>query len=278
MLPHESFKLLQREGYLFQSSLTQGLTSLRNANDSTLGNFYVAFFQLSIGLERLMKSAIVVHHMANNNLDMPPKGTLKPFGHGLLKLFEHIASLSISEANPLKRIEESSISFDILTVLDDFAGQTRYFNLDSLSAPPSVSASANDPLGEYEKVIARILEEDVGQKTVYIVAGNRSELATTVERCGAYASNLCKPDESTNDTLQRIFIKPPLQDLASKYAVYHVIIVINALSQFIGSVSCAAQDLADKTGKPGLAVPYMQEFLQFSGLDRRDILRKRRWP
>lgn len=176
MLPHESFRLLQQEGYLFRSCLTRGLTALRNANDSAKGNFYVAFFQLSIGLERLLKSAVVVHYMANNNLTLPSSGTLKALGHRLLDLFSHVSQLPLPEINPLSELDTGSISFEILTVLEQFARSTRYFNLDSLSAAPINT----DPLRDYDRVIQRILSENVRSKKVSGLAAQRAALAKAV--------------------------------------------------------------------------------------------------
>jgi hypothetical protein len=66
--------LLQQEGYLTQSCLCNGLTALRHANiNDKKGLYYSAFFELSIGLERMMKLIIIIHHMSNNNLT-PPGG------------------------------------------------------------------------------------------------------------------------------------------------------------------------------------------------------------
>ena len=268
MLPHESFRLLQQEGYLFQSSLTQGLTALRNANDSQKGNFYVAFFQLSIGLERLMKSAIIVHYMATNNLTRPSQGTLKSLGHRLLDLFSYISKLRISEPNPLVEIEEDTISYDLLCVLDEFARSTRYFNLDSLSS----TATTSDPLRDYDNVIERILKENVRQVTVEDVAEQRSVIASLVSQT-SMGIDPGAPHESSHDTLQRMFVNPRLQDLAARHAVYHVIKLIDSLKRFVSNVSCAAQVL-DRNA----SVPCMHEFLEFAWLDRKYILRKKRWP
>ena len=70
MLPNNpTFSLLQQEGYLTRSCLYTGFSALSNANiNNNKGDFYVAFFQLSIGLERLMKLALILDYMATNEL------------------------------------------------------------------------------------------------------------------------------------------------------------------------------------------------------------------
>lgn len=92
--------LLQQEGHLFHSCLTVGLTALMTANLDRKGDFYSAFFQLSIGLERAMKVVIIIEHMATNQLKAPTKSQIQSYGHDLIQLsycisriFEIVSSL-----------------------------------------------------------------------------------------------------------------------------------------------------------------------------------------
>lgn len=64
--------LLQQEGLLAEACLCNGLTALRHANlGDKKARFYSAFFELSIGFERLMKLIIIIDHMAKHNLTPP---------------------------------------------------------------------------------------------------------------------------------------------------------------------------------------------------------------
>src|SRR5258708_2646489 len=63
-------------GYLFHSCLTQGLAALRNANLHEIEQYYTPFFQLSIGLERLMKVIVIIDHAARNALSLPTTAIL----------------------------------------------------------------------------------------------------------------------------------------------------------------------------------------------------------
>src|SRR5947209_276246 len=78
--------LLMQEGHLVRSSLTTGLTALRSAHRGERGLYYTGFFQLSIGVERLLKAILIVDHMSKNNLDTPTRETLKKFGHKITEL------------------------------------------------------------------------------------------------------------------------------------------------------------------------------------------------
>lgn len=59
--------LLEQEGLLAQACLCNGLTALRRANlGDKKGLFYSAFFELSIGFERVLKLALIQDHMTNH--------------------------------------------------------------------------------------------------------------------------------------------------------------------------------------------------------------------
>ncbi len=159
MVP-QSFLFLQQEGFLIQSCLTHGLTDLRTASVSDKGKFYTASFHLSIGLERLMKVILVIDYMANNALATPTTAQLKQHGHNLAQLFDTLMAMPVkSPPNPLSGISRTSIAYEILDLLSDFARASRYFNLDSLSAPQSQV----DPLERWSAVFDRVLSDDVSK-------------------------------------------------------------------------------------------------------------------
>jgi len=65
--------LLEQEGLLARACLCNGLTALRRANlGGKKGLFYLAFFELSIGFERMFKLVLIIDHMAQHKLAPPP--------------------------------------------------------------------------------------------------------------------------------------------------------------------------------------------------------------
>jgi len=118
----DSFVLLQQEGYLIRTSLAQGLTALRNANLSDKGQYYAAFFGLSIGIERLLKVILILDHTARNSLNAPPTSALKRqagrTGHDLTALFVAAQALQSSrDPHPLAFMRPQTLEHDILTML-----------------------------------------------------------------------------------------------------------------------------------------------------------------
>ena len=62
-----SYIWLEQEGYLISSCLSMGLTELRKADVYNKGAFYSSFFNLSVGLERLLKSIIILIRLQKKN-------------------------------------------------------------------------------------------------------------------------------------------------------------------------------------------------------------------
>jgi hypothetical protein len=67
-------RALLREAALVRHLLGSGVTALGRADYATgLGEYYSAFFGLSIGLERLAKLVLVADYAISNHSQMPPQ-------------------------------------------------------------------------------------------------------------------------------------------------------------------------------------------------------------
>lgn len=145
--------LLQQEGHLIRSCLTKGLTELRAAHVHNIGGFYAALFNLSIGIERLLKATIIMDYMLSNNLTAPTRKQLRHYGHDILELYKSCVALSQAESSklpPLETIDKQAQ--EILHLLNDFAQTTRYHNLDTLSS----KGSGKDPLLHWNEILLEI--------------------------------------------------------------------------------------------------------------------------
>lgn len=264
-----SFLLLQQEGFLIQSCLTLGLSHLRSSNVSEKGNFYSASFQLSIGLERLMKSILVIDHMVRNKMSTPTIKEMKKKGHKLTVLFDAVGDLQLpSGPNPVAAFPRTGTAFEILTLLGDFAEKTRYFNLDSLSE----SQSVDDPLLRWNIIYSKILAEDVSEKKRDRIKQESDLMASMIDGLvTVFAHGL---DQQPLD-VQKMLASPQLQDTAAPHAVYYVTTVIHVLREVLSAISMGAYQVT--AGGPA-AIPDMGEFFHWLWLDRPSIVRKKRWP
>lgn len=81
------------------SCLCNGLTALLRANlGDKKGFFYSTFFELSIGLERMLKQALILDYMSRNQSAPPDSKTVEGYGHKLRTLFDKIKAICASRS------------------------------------------------------------------------------------------------------------------------------------------------------------------------------------
>ncbi len=99
----KQFTLLAQEAHLTKNMILSGFDLLLKANffQDKDGYFYSSFFNISIGMERLLKLAVVTHYMLTNNYSTPTIVQLKnKFGHDVKTLYDECVRL-MPEYHPL---------------------------------------------------------------------------------------------------------------------------------------------------------------------------------
>lgn len=263
-----TYLLLHQEGCLISSSLTTGLTQLQVSNVHNKGAFYSSLFNISIGLERLLKACVIMDHMLNNQLAVPTKNALKTYGHSIHDLYETCGRIATTRNVQLDaRAQLDGPTQEILQLMDDFAKTTRYYNLDSLSqAQPGI-----DPLVHWDRLITAVLNTDVSPRRINAAIAEATYVSERIQ--GITDTIMQGMDQSALTTHQALSI-PSLQRLAIPYIILRIIKMLTQLRTLISELSHQAYFL------PGSSPPFpqMQEFLEWVWDDKAYVLRKRRWP
>lgn len=264
----QSFVLLQQEGHLIQSCLTNGLTELRAAHVHNKGAFYSSLFNLSIGMERLLKSAVIIDHMLRNNMQAPTVKQLKGYGHNIIELFGACSNIAEDRSFRFPNLSGfDEIDKSMISLLSDFALIARYHNLDSLSSPQS----RRDPLHQWSDIMLSILEKDVKKSQRDKVLAKAEIVANAIDDITITVMHgLDKMPLTTEQALSL----PGLHDLAVKYAVFRLVTIIAAIRGFITDICHLAYGL----GVHVPPFPQMQEFLSWAWDDRQYAMRKKKWP
>ena len=271
MATGNTYDLLTLEGHLLHASLTHGLTALRAAEVSNKGTFYTAFFQLSIGIERLMKVILVIDHMAKNRMATPTNDALKKKGHDLITLFDYLHSLPDLTPNPLAVIDRMQLPFKILAFLSGYAKRSRYYNLDALAS----AAVTADPLVEWHRIVEDILSTDVSAKQR---AGITKRAVAAVHPSWDRTLIIGQTLEGRPMTLADAAIMPQEHDMTARYAVWHILEIMQPLKVLLGDAVDRSHATARVAGMIDCPVPYMTEFLDFFYPNKKDILTKKKWP
>jgi hypothetical protein len=147
-----------REAALVRHLIGSGVTALGRANYADkLGEYYTAFFGLSVGMERLSKLILVVNHAILNSGRMPAASVIQKFGHELIKLMD--ASDAVATRNSLRLRHPrpiAGISVKIIECLDAFADarRGRYANFAALGNP---NLSQDEPIRKWWNEIAEAI-------------------------------------------------------------------------------------------------------------------------
>jgi hypothetical protein len=157
---------LRREAALVRHLVGSGVTALGRANYADgLGEYYTAFFGLSIGLERLAKLILVADYTISNSGQMPEQKVIREFGHKLAHLTKTADNIARKHQLELEYPRPTSaISAKIIECLDAFAdaGRGRYANFAALGDP---NLGSEEPIRKWwEEVAELILKEHYGGK------------------------------------------------------------------------------------------------------------------
>lgn len=268
--------LLEQEGLLAQACLCNGLTALRRANlGDKKGLFYSAFFELSIGFERVLKLILILDHMARNQLVPPDSKTVEDYGHKLRSLFDAAKGVCAAHGvTALDSFQPNSLPIAILSFLDDFAHPGgRYSNINKLTGHKHQTMA--DPIAQWSKIANRIMREHATPKD-----RQRAQLNGLVASAafGGAAASLISDMNQQQMGVAQLHVQASELDTAAKHTIYALVTLIAALRELIDSL-CDSAWAANPPGKASLAeVPDMKAFFQFAWADRQYVMRKRQWP
>lgn len=145
------WQALHREASLVRQIIGAGATALGRASyGSGFGEYYTAFFGLSIGMERLAKLILVADHVLDNVGALPGPKVVRAYGHDLKKLCDksdQVATrhnLSLSYGKPTE-----PICWRVVDCLASFADASkgRYANFESIGNP--TFNPANEPVNKW---------------------------------------------------------------------------------------------------------------------------------
>lgn len=268
--------LLEQEGLLAQACLCNGLTALRRANlGDKKGLFYSAFFELSIGFERVLKLVLILDHMARNRLVPPDSKTVEDYGHKLRSLFDATKSVcAVRGVTVLDAFQADSLPIIILGFLDDFAHPGgRYSNINKLTGHRHESMA--DPIMQWGEIATQIMQTHATPKE-----RKRAQLNGQMASAafGNAAASLMSDLNQQQMAVAPLHVRAAELDTAAKHAIYALVTLIAALREVIDSL-CGSAWTANPPGTSGVAdVPDMKEFFQFAWADRQYVMRKRQWP
>ena len=258
------FDLLCTEGSIIRNLLCHGLTAVRAANFYDKGVFYVGFFQLSIGCERFLKLLLILDSMYRNDFQPPSRVEIKRYGHDIRNLWSKI----------IVDVDLSEIEERILTFLSDFALNSRYYNIDTLSTPKLKKNEVllRNPLDGWNDIL----------KDIYHAASSRKkesfrlqpELASAIDSYSIISYTNINGDPISD--FGKMWQISKENEYASQRAVCSIMRILSRLKEKSEEIE---RKIYTMEGAKKNSIPYLSEFWDFIFVEpERDVIRKKKWP
>ncbi|MFF0293160.1 hypothetical protein ACFYST_08215 [Kitasatospora sp. NPDC004614] len=260
--------MLSQEAGLSAQSIGIGLTYLRKSNSHYPGLYYGAFFNYTIGLERLIKLTLLVNHRVHLGAFPDSASFGKAYGHDLRKLLEAVGDVRSSMGSDRFKWElpDSPLIGVIVGILADFARFDRYHGLDVLTG--STKAKPMDPIGRWYSEVGKPL-----------LAGRSARQVARRERDSALSDFMLRDQvvvmggmfTETGDALStpgEIFGAK----MDSEYVAQQTTFLCAAIARYVADVLCVLND--DVRGGEVLIPEFSEFFYAFCGNDARLKSRK----
>jgi hypothetical protein len=223
---------LRREAILVSQLIGSGVTALGRASYADrLGEYYTAFFGLSIGIERLAKLILVADYAMEHGGNLPDQAVVKRFGHHLRALSESADQAANQHALTLEFPKPTDpICWAAVECLDAFADASRgrYANFEAIgntNFDPS-----NEPVNRWwTKVVEPILDNHYRGKSAEAGVRERaavinamigsSSLVLNVNEEGVMMTDIATSSERTGQTVW-----------AQKYGRFYTLSIVRWLS------------------------------------------------
>lgn len=210
--------------------------------------------------------------MLEHELQPPTSRQLRHYSHDLATLYGEVKDIAKAHSpRVVNDLNLSPVEKHIFQLLSEFAQKTRYANLDALGGHPADI----DPLDQWGQILQCILKSEVKPRTIEIISRYASEIAASIAKISLIVDlDLSGKPISVYEALssQRLF------EIALGHAVRQVLRVLSAINAVLEDVAAAVGYHGMKSSDSAV-VTAMDEFLQdFVNIDRRFVLRKKRWP
>ena len=266
----KSFWLLQQEAILANSCILTGFEFMIKGgfDDRYKGHYYTSFFQISIGIERILKLILISNYMFENSYQSPDEKMIRSYGHDLMALYQEVKRISVSHDNSeLQELEDKSIRKNIFVFMNAFAAATgRYHNISNLE-----TGNSTDPLEQWKCIIHQIKCENFSE--------------SMHSRIEAKVANRLIPNLQIQDIVENTgyvngVYEYVLVSKANYYAVWNTLEMIKPLIIVLSTISHKAHRKEITNPSPdnnSPHIPYYDEIFLFYYTDRESALRRKRW-
>lgn len=215
-----------------------GATALGRANYADKkGEYYTAFFGLSIGLERLAKLVLVADHTLSNNGRMPSQQVVRQYRHRLEDLLDKVEEISQRRNLQLEYTRpDSEIADKMVRCLDAFAdaGRGRYANFAALGDP---NLGGEEPISTWWRDVAEaILQNHYYGKAVQHRVERRAEVIDAVMSPMSMVLFFNESGEAMQDVMSAS-VRTGQTEIVQKWSRYYALTIVRWVSEVLSELA-----------------------------------------
>ena len=238
---------IRQEAMLASHLIGDGVTALGRAyyGEKGMGQYYLGFFSLSVGLERLLKLIVVADKAIDCDDSLSADDWVYKFHHNIIKLINHADQ--VSKSRKLEIIYErpnSEITKAIIKNIDAFANSHgRYSNYRCIQ---NSDHCKNDPISKWWNEVGEAILKDH-----YYCKSDRfhvEEMACNIKHQIGDSTNLIIFDENRNKITDHaeIIVRLVKVKIVQKFVRYHALSIVRWLSNIYLELSKNSPDHTHK--------------------------------
>lgn len=271
----KKFSLLAQEAHLAKNTLLSGFDLLLKANffQDKDGYFYSAFFHISIGMERILKLAVVTDYMLSNNYQTPTiKQMKKNFSHDINTLYGESLNMMPLYRHPNAIVQFRTNNDDaLIDFFTEYGSGSRYFNLNEVCE----AKMDRSPLEKWRDLSSSIYEEYTPPKIRQKSALN---LMYKMDRTGSSNGFTSHVDEyghpmTTFDCFHRQYVIKKSAPLI----IWRLIQVLRPIYFLLEAMAHKATDYEIENKITSMVIPHYEDFFYFLLAEKSTIKRRKKW-
>ncbi len=267
-LTNKIWQALKRECVLVRGLLRSGITALNKATSHHLEEYYLAFFNLSIGIERLSKLVLIVDYKIRKN-GFPSEKEIRKYNHDISALLKEVFAIAKYHDLQLLYLYKNCIISDaIISCLNSFADaqEGRYANIQALDKQDS--STEFEPIRRWIEEVDKLILDYHWHKTPKSKKSNNiaANIANRINDCWLFMGvNESGDKMNLEESLSRI--NP--DKVLFKYRIYYTLLIIHSVSEIFNKLS-QKNYLSEFAG--------LYEFFQGFCLGDSELLKYKKWP
>lgn len=269
-------RLLVQESHLAKNAILSGFDLLLKANyfQDREGYFYSAFFNISIGMERMLKLAVVTHHMLADDYQPPSKGQLKGYGHRINELLEKCQSLiKLYAVERSYNFQANAVDSTLVRFFTDFAVFSRYFNFDALRGSGEVKT--RDPLFVWFDIARAIYDENTSFRT-------RERAAEKImngmeEKFGANSFTSYLSEDGHPMLLFDLLYAQYFVEKSAPLIIWRLVNILRPVYFLLMELTSIAVHYENDKGIKQMVIPHYEDFFYFLLADKKAIKERKQW-